>query len=132
MAEAVQTVFSFTKLLVGDLDRTAAFYKTVFGFQEWQRVDAEIEGRAISEIILQPLSEGQPTLVLLSFLDSAAPRDGEVILGFMVKQIEALFERIPAAGGRITEPVRVMAEMGIKVGFVRDVEGHLLEIVEQI
>jgi predicted enzyme related to lactoylglutathione lyase len=59
-------------------------------------------------------------------------RGGEVILGFTVKGVELLFERVAAAGGKVTDPVRQMDEMGSKVGFVRDAEGHLIEIVEQL
>lgn len=130
MPDAASPVFNFTKLVVADLEQAATFYKTVFGFQEWQRVEAEIEGRALKEVIFQPLAEGQPSLVLLHFVDSPSARDGEVILGFTVKGIDGVFDRVTAAGGKVSVPVHPAEDHGILVGFVRDIEGHLLEIVE--
>jgi catechol 2,3-dioxygenase-like lactoylglutathione lyase family enzyme len=40
MADVAEIAFNFTKFLVADLEKAAAFHNTVLGFQEWRRVDA--------------------------------------------------------------------------------------------
>jgi predicted enzyme related to lactoylglutathione lyase len=37
---------------------------------------------------------------------------------------------VKAAGGRVTDPIRAMPEHRVRVAFVRDVEGHLIEVVQ--
>jgi catechol 2,3-dioxygenase-like lactoylglutathione lyase family enzyme len=61
--------FGFTKLVVGDLDRCAAFYSEVFGLREQNRVHDEIAGRPIDEILFQATAPGGGTFVLLRFAD---------------------------------------------------------------
>lgn len=121
--------FSFTKLVVADLERAARFYHDVFGMEQVQRIQAEIAGDAIDEIILG--TDGGPGLILLQWAARSAPDVGAVILGFTTSDASAVFARVLAAGGRVREPVRPVAEAGgLRVGFLEDPEGHLLEIVE--
>jgi len=122
--------FGFTKLVVGDLEKAASFYKSVFGLTEQARVNSAIAGRAISEILFNPTSAGGATFVLLSFPETRTPASSEVILGFMTSDMSALLERTRAAGGRIVEDATSRPEHGVKVAFVRDVEGHLIEVVQ--
>ena len=122
--------FGFTKLLVRDLDKVANFYQEVFGLTELARVDSDIAGRAISEIMFHPTAEGTATFVLLKFLDIEAPSADEVIVGFQTDDVARVVERTRAAGGAVVDPVRSMPEHGVKVAFVKDVEGHLIEVVE--
>lgn len=122
--------FGFTKLLVSDLDKTAAFYQKVCGLTELARVDDAIEGRRISEIMFNATGEGAATFVLLKFHDVPRPVEGEVILGFMTRDLAAFLERARAAGGTVAEDIRVQPEHGVKVAFVRDPENHLIEVVE--
>jgi catechol 2,3-dioxygenase-like lactoylglutathione lyase family enzyme len=56
-----------TKLLVKDLEKSAAFYKAVCGLVEQQRVDATINGRPIREIMFLPTYPGGGSLTLLHF-----------------------------------------------------------------
>jgi lactoylglutathione lyase len=124
--------FGFTKLVVGDLERSVAFYRAVCGVTETGRVDAAIGGRGISEVLFAPTATGAATLVLLAFHDEPKPVSGEAILGVVVSDIDAFFARAVAAGGRVVEAVHAMPELKIRVGFVTDVEGHLIEAVEQV
>jgi predicted enzyme related to lactoylglutathione lyase len=130
MARAPRAHFGFTKLLVHDLEKTAAFYAAVCDLVESNRVEDAIEGRPIREILFQPTAEGGPSLVLLHFVGAPKPTGDEVILGFQTLDLEAFLDRVRAAGGKVTEALKVMPEHGVKVAFVRDVEGHLLEVVE--
>jgi lactoylglutathione lyase len=125
-----QTQFGFTKLLVDDLEATAAFYKSVCGLTETGRVDAVIAGRKISEILFAPTNQGGATFVLLKFLDAPKPTNDEVILGFMTEDLDAFVERVKAAGGGVSEAPHDTPEHGVRVAFVTDVEGHLIEVVQ--
>lgn len=48
----------------------------------------------------------------------------------MTSDIVALLERATAAGGRIATPIQEQREHRVKVAFVQDIEGHLIEVVE--
>lgn len=129
-ASTADAQFSFSKLLVADLEKCAAFYKAVCGLVELQRVEATINGRPIREINFHPTYPGGGALTLLQFLDTEKPRREELILGFTTDDIEAFVERVRAAGGRVTDPIRAMPEHHLRVAFVEDVEGHLIEVVQ--
>jgi predicted enzyme related to lactoylglutathione lyase len=122
--------FSFSKLVVADLEKSAAFYESVCGLVPLQRVEASIDGRAIREINYRPTYPGGGALTLLQFLDAATPRREELILGFTTNDLEAFVERVKAAGGRVTDPIRAMPEHRLRVAFVEDVEGHRIEVVQ--
>jgi catechol 2,3-dioxygenase-like lactoylglutathione lyase family enzyme len=122
--------FGFTKLVVGDLEKSAAFYKSVCGLTEMARVNAEIEGRPIREIMFNATGQGAATFVLLSYSDTPAPQIGELILGFITKDVVAFVARARGAGGSVVQPPMAQPEHGVKVAFVRDIEGHLIEVVE--
>jgi len=124
--------FGFTKLLVNDLERTADFYKAVCGLDELARVESVIGGRAMSEIMFKPTAAGAATFVLLRFHDAQAPAEDEVITGFITPDLDGFVARVEAAGGSIHEPIRARPEHGVKVAFVKDPEGHLIEVVELI
>jgi len=122
--------FSFSKLLVKDLEKTAAFYRDVCGLVEQMRYDSAINGRAISEITFMPTYPGGGSLTLLTFLDAPVPVRGELILGFTTADLDAFVARVEQGGGRVTDPIRTIAEHNLRVAFVEDPEGHLLEVVQ--
>lgn len=124
--------FSFSKLLVNDLEKTATFYKNVCGLTELARVDAEIAGRAIKEIMFNATGVGAATFVLLKFVDTTKIYTDEVITGFVTENLEAFIERAQKAGGKLVQAIKSMPEHGVKVAFVTDVEGHLLEVVQML
>jgi lactoylglutathione lyase len=122
--------FSFTKVIVDDLERCSAFYQQVFGLTESARVDDEIAGRSISEIMFNPTADGAGTFVLLRYNDRDQPAAGELITGFITGDLEALVARAIEAGGTVADDIRKMPEHGVEVAFLNDIEGHLLEVVE--
>ena len=122
--------FSFTKLLVDDLDRSAAFYKSVCGLVEQMRFDGSINGRPISEITFLSTYPGGGSLTLLKFKDAPKPTNDEVILGFTTSDLDAFITRVEAAGGKVTDPIKTLRKMNLRVAFVQDVEGHLIEVVQ--
>lgn len=124
--------FGFTKLIVGDLEASAAFYREVFGLVETYRVTAEIGGRVIHEIMHEPTAEGAGPLVLLTFDDTDQPAPGSVILGFVTDDVDALVARAVAHGAAVVDVPHDLPEHSVRVGFVTDPEGHLLELVQVV
>lgn len=124
--------FGFSKLIVADLEKSVTFYKDVCGFTELARVDAEIEGRAIREIMFTTASPGAATFVLLNYPDAPQLVQGETILGIITSDVAGFVKKAERAGGRVVQMPKTMAEHGVKVAFVRDNEGHLIEVVEML
>jgi lactoylglutathione lyase len=122
--------FGFTKLVVSDLEASARFYSDVFGLKEQGRVRAEIAGRGIDEIMFAATDSGGAMFVLLRFDDQSAPSANEVILGFICPDVDDVVARATAAGGGVAQQPTAQPEHGVKVGFVTDNEGHLIEVVE--
>lgn len=128
----MHNTFGFTKLVVWDLEAAAAFYKAVCGLEELARVEDAIGGRKISEIMFKPSHEGAATFVLLTFLDAPKPARDEAILGFITDSTDAFVERALAAGGALVEGARDVAAHGVRVAFVTDPEGHLIEVAQML
>jgi len=124
--------FSFTKLVVHDLEKMAVFYRDVYGLHAVQRVRGEsIGGEEIDEIMVSADPKAQfGSLVLLKYLGRAPSPSGELILGFTTGDLPALLERVRAAGGGVHAPIKEMPELSLRVAFATDPEGHLAELVE--
>ncbi|MBK6677910.1 MAG: VOC family protein [Rhodocyclaceae bacterium] len=133
--QAGKAKFSFTKIIVDDLDRPATFYKAAFGMREMARIqDALTPERPIEEIILTLANDmtSEPPLVLFKFLGEPAPKASDVILGFMVPDVDATVERVRSAGGRVVRAPKDQPEHGVRVAFATDCDGRLLEIVQML
>jgi predicted enzyme related to lactoylglutathione lyase len=132
MADTPVTPLTFTKLIVEDLDAMARYYGAVHGLTEITRVQSEVDGSPIDEIILGVDGAFGGGLILFTFVGRPAPVTGEVILGFVVDDIDALIARALAAGGSVVEKPRAPGAAGASlVAFVTDPEGHLAEIVQR-
>lgn len=125
----------FTKLIVDDEEAMATYYAEVYGLNRLHRVDggdAAVMG-PIREVIMGPGDTvGAESLIMIKFLDKPAPRDREVILGFVTDDLDALADRVTAQGGKHLGPVRSIPEHGVRVLFTTDPEGRLSENVEMI
>ena len=128
----MSTTYSFTKVIVDDLEKMAGFYSQVYGLKEIERIQAAIGSDAVDEIMIGEGDEFAGGLILLKFLDRSPPANGEVILGFITDNVEGVYERVLAAGGGIHAPIKHDPGAPYKVGFARDPEGHLAEIVERV
>jgi predicted enzyme related to lactoylglutathione lyase len=124
--------FAFTKLLVNDLEGQFAFYSSVF--QRVERIRYEFDDRPdpLAEIIMTSPDGVEQSLVLIHYKNQPAPAPGSSVVGFQVTGLEDVVRRVESAGGTVTEPPKEMAEIGIKVAFVQDPEGHVLELFEQL
>jgi predicted enzyme related to lactoylglutathione lyase len=126
--------FAFTKLIVHDLEKLAAFYREVYGLHAVNRVRGEsIGGEEIDEIMLSADPKAAyGSLVLVKYLGRGPSPNGELILGFTTDDLPALLERVRAAGGGVHAPIREMPELSLRVAFATDPEGHLAELVEML
>lgn len=133
MAIATQPAWvSFTKLVVIDLEGMAAFYKAVCGLVELTRIKSNVAGRDISEIVFRRADQGGMQFVLFKYLDMERPAVDEVIVGITTDNVAAFVERATAAGGTVVAGIKDLAEHGVKVAFVKDPEGHVIEVVEYL
>src|SRR5947208_16236387 len=95
------------RIVVADLDRSAAFYRDVCGLTEANRIEGETDdGRKLTEIILAAEPAGPATLILITYPGEPAPAAGESVLGFYTRDIDAFLGRLVKAGGKITSPVK--------------------------
>lgn len=124
------TSFSFAKLVVDDLEASARFYQSVCSLVERARHDGRINSEHMTEVTYHPSREGGPSLTLVKFDDRRGAVGGESILGFITDDIDAFIERAQVGGGRVTDAVRVVPAYNVRVAFVEDNEGHLLEVIE--
>ncbi|MBK7250751.1 MAG: VOC family protein [Gammaproteobacteria bacterium] len=126
--------FSFTKVITKNLDGLAAFYETVFGMRELQRVRSSVNAEPIEEIILSISGDmaSEPVLVLFNFLERPPLRESDTIVGFIVGNLDETLVRLQKAGGKVVESPKIHDEGGarVRVAFGADPEGRLLEIVQ--
>lgn len=126
--------FAFTKLVVHDLEKMAAFYGEVYGLHVVNRVrGVSIGDEVIDEMMMGADPSAQwSSLVLLKYVGRTASPNGEAILGFTTDDLPALLERVAKAGGGIVAPIKEMPELKIRVAFATDPEGHLAELVQVV
>jgi predicted enzyme related to lactoylglutathione lyase len=134
MAHSSHHGFSFTKLIVADVDSLFRFYNQVFGLIEMTRVRQGEGEHALDEIIMTAPEGGYstPSLVIQRFPNRPIPAPGEATLGFIVEDVDATVERALACGGSVYRAAAAQPQHGVKVAFVRDSEGHMIELVEMI
>ncbi len=127
----MSTPFSFTKLIVHDLEGMSAYYQGAYGLKEFGRVQADIEGDAIDEIFLGvDGAHGPGSLTLLSYPERPAPTPGAIILGFVTEDLDALVAQVESAGGTLRDGIRESDAAPVRVAFTADPEGNLAENVQ--
>jgi predicted enzyme related to lactoylglutathione lyase len=130
----MNAAFSFSKLIVHDLEKIAAFYRDVYGLHAVNRQRGHSIGdEQIDEIMMSTDPSAQyGSLVLLKYLGRGRPPTGELILGFTTDDLPGLLERVRAAGGAVHAPIVEMPELKLRVAFATDPEGHLAELVQML
>jgi predicted enzyme related to lactoylglutathione lyase len=121
------TVLAMTKLVVGDVEASKAFYEAVCGVREARRIQGAVGGRAITELIMEAETPGGATLVLFHEHDTPAPAAGSCVLVFETDDVDAFLDRAVAAGGSVVQPTTNLPDFGLSYAFVKDPEGHMLE-----
>lgn len=114
---------SHVRLLVDDVPATAAFYRDVLGFEVRADHGAYIE-LATGEVSLSVFTRsGQAETVELR-----GPGDG-ALLNIAVENVDAELERLAdhVVGGPLDRP-----DWGLRVGYLRDPAGTLVELYHEI
>lgn len=123
----------FVKLVTHDIEGLLPFYTEVFDLEvhHRMRLDAEQLGTdwAMQEIILKA-SDGAMGLVLFEFQHREVVAPGGTILAFHVPDLAATIDKAVAAGGAVARPLQEMPEHGVKIAFLTDPRGTLLEVLE--
>jgi lactoylglutathione lyase len=120
----------FTKLVVDDVDKVSSFYAAVCGLIEEGRGEDKIADRPIREVYFKSDPPGTGTFTLTKFLDAPKRSNQDLILGFITADIIRFVERALGAGAEMVEAPHTRSEFGVKVAFLKDVEGNLMEVVE--
>lgn len=124
--------FTFTKIFVDDIEAQAAFYRAAFDMREKNRLTVG-EGRdAVEEIILNSDRGDDSSLIMWRFIERPTPSPGESVLGFNVPDVEDPLRAVREAGGTVDTPIKRMPDVGFTAAFVKDPEGHLIEIVQNL
>jgi lactoylglutathione lyase len=121
--------YTFTKVMVGNLDAASAFYADVFGLEVAHHIEEVVGGDRMEEVFLAT-GDG-PTLALVCYPDRDLPPTGELVLGFTTDDIAELFERATRHGATVARPPSASeATHGYAVGILADPDGHCVEVIE--
>lgn len=125
--------FSFTKLVVTDLEAMTRFYCDVFGMQRVHRITSDEHQYALDEIILShPDAPGSHALIITCYLKRPCPPAGAAWTGFVVADIDKTLSALELAGGTVEVPVHGNAEHGVRAAIAADPEGHPIEIIQMV
>lgn len=121
------TRLTMTKLVVENIEQVQPFYEQVCDLKEVRQIEADLNGRAIREVILT--APDSMILVLFQYLDGSPVQSGEVMLVFETDDLDAFLHRAIKAGGSVAVP---MVEVpGARYVYVQDPEGHMVEAIER-
>jgi catechol 2,3-dioxygenase-like lactoylglutathione lyase family enzyme len=118
-------------LAVNDLEKSATFYKAVCGLTEMGRLNAQLGGRDITEVLFNFRGEGPATFMLLKHATPFTPPTDEAMIFFTTEDIQAFFERAVEHGAEVVDAPLYRADYGVASALLRDLEGHLFGAIEQ-
>ncbi|MFZ3393609.1 VOC family protein [Rhodococcus sp. 7Tela_A2] len=124
--------FAFTKIFVDDIEAQASFYRAAFEMREKNRLTIGTGRDAVEEIILTSGRGDDSSLIVWRYPERPTPAQGEAVVGFNVPNLEDTVRAVEAAGGTVHTKIEQMPELGFAVAFVKDPEGHLIEIVQNL
>jgi predicted enzyme related to lactoylglutathione lyase len=133
MENAMALSLSFTKIHVQDAASAEQFYAAALGLETVARIEEPEGEHAMLEVIMTvpARSATAANLILVSYPNRPRPAPGEAVTGFMVADLEAALEKSVAAGATIETPVTEVPEHGLRLAFIRDPQGHRVELLER-
>lgn len=123
--------FSFTKLVVADLDAAERFYCGVFGMQRLRKLGTDEYQYSLDEVILS-LGQAGHVLIVTRYRERPCPPAGAAWTGFIVPDIAGTLAEIEAAGGRVEVAVHQNPENAVLAAIAADPDGHLIEIIQML
>jgi len=126
------TSFTFTKIIVGDLAAAEHFYTTVLGLSVMGRFAQDEQDGRMEETFLSVAGapQGGSQLAIVYYPNKPSPAAGEAITGFVVKNVDAVIDAALGAGGILVKEPHDIAEHGVRVAVIGDIEGHLIEVLQ--
>ncbi|WP_256300052.1 VOC family protein [Haloarchaeobius salinus] len=109
---------------VSNLDDSLAFYRDVFGYEPVERFE---ESDAVSDTFVGV--DDQAVIQLVEADGPVEPSDGGH-LGLSVEDVDAAVAELPA--DRVTRGPETIEELDIRIAFVTDPDGHVLELLEPV
>ena len=126
--------FAYTILYVEDVNQTITFYESAFGFQKKFSTPEGDYGELISgetTLAFASIKLGETNFSKGFQKSSLQQRPFGIELAFTTDNIEADFQKAIAAGA-VEEEAVVQKPWGQKVGYLRDINGFLIEICTPI
>lgn len=126
--------FAFTKIVVSDLEASEQFYCQALGLLRVTFIEFGEGVGKLQEVILAVPNDtaGGANLQLIHFPNKNSPAPGDTVLGFMVDNVDATVSALTDAGGRITVPALEMPDHRLKLAYVADLDGHIIEIIQNL
>lgn len=124
------TGFAFTKIIVADIAAMERFYVEGLGLGVVTRISVDEGDWALEEVVLSVGPNPGTQLNLVQYRDRPCPAPGEAVVGLSVRDIGAVIEAVSVAGGAIVVPVQVLPDYALRLAYVSDPEGHLIELIE--
>jgi len=121
------------KLVVPDLRKSEAFYRTICSFKDASTLHFQLGGRPFSEVILRE-AEGTGSLTLMAFDDGEALSPGAAVLTLSTNDLEAFARRAMEAGGKqIAEPRGLrLGKWNALIAEFTDPDGNYLQVLQTI
>lgn len=126
--------FAFTKMVVANLEAAEQFYCQTLGLSRVTYIEFGEGLGQLQEVILTVpnAATGAAQLNLIRYPNKPIPAPGETVIGFMVSDVDATVAAMAEAGARITVPVVEMADHHLKLAYLTDLDGHIIEIIQTL
>lgn len=109
---------------VSDLDDSLSFYRAVFGYEPVERFE---RSDAVSDRFVGV--DDQPVFQLIAADGPVDPDDGGH-LGVSVDDVDAAVADLP--DDRIQRGPETIDDLGLRIAFVTDPDGHVLELLASV
>lgn len=123
---------AFTKIIVADLAAMERFYCDGLGLTVRTRIAVDQPGWALRETVLVVGDPDGTMLNLVQYLDRPCPVPGETVVGLSVEDIDTVIAAALASGGTLATPPVNIPEHGLRIAYVADPEGHLMELLQPL
>ncbi|GAB1255900.1 lactoylglutathione lyase [Aurantivibrio plasticivorans] len=124
------TFVSATGIGVSDLSASEKFYADMLGMDSMQTIKAS----NMDEIVMGYKGTRSAAIVLMHFTDGSTPnyKNNPIKLVFMVEDCAGTLDKIAAAGYTVVEEPKNYAAMGdMIIGFAKDPDGYLIELMQK-
>lgn len=123
--------FLFTKIMVDDLAAAEGFYTVVLGLEVLVRVTRD-DGTPQEIVFIVPGTENDSRLIIERRNGPGQANGETTVLGFAVDDVDATVASAIAAGGALMHPPQDNEAHGIRIAFLTDPEGHVIELINQL